>query len=63
VEMRAETYKPEQAGPGQEWIDARTMAWYAADFASVFDFSVYGKKPPGKSFITPAQWKLRHKKR
>jgi D-amino peptidase len=63
VEMRAETYKPEQAGPGKEWIDARTMAWYAADFPSVFDFAVYDKKPLAKSFITPVEWRRRHKKR
>jgi D-amino peptidase len=63
VEMRAEAYKPEQAGPGKEWIDRRTMAWYAADIASVFDFSVYDKKPAGRAFITPADWKRRHKKR
>lgn len=63
AEMRAETYKSEKAGPGMEWINRRTMAWYGADLVSVFDFSFYNKVPQGRGFITPAEWKRRHKKR
>ena len=63
IELRGETYKPADAGPGMEWIDARTMAWFAKDFASVFEFSVYNKKPQAAAFVTPAEWKKAHKRK
>ncbi|MCW8130259.1 MAG: M55 family metallopeptidase [Planctomycetota bacterium] len=63
VQMRDETYKPEQAGPGKEWINRHTMAWYAQDLLSVFEFSVYDRQPAPKARCTPDIWKRAHKKR
>ena len=57
IQMRAESYKPEQAGPGMEFVNRHTMAWHARDFASVFEFATYSRVPQGQAFLTPRDWR------
>jgi D-amino peptidase len=63
VVMRNESYKPSETGPGKEYINAHTMAWFAKDFSSVFDFAVYGRVPKEKAQCTAAEWKRAHKRK